>query len=278
MKDFEPRLSAPSGNNKYYIKTTYGGYNQCIVINATTGSVLPNCVGYAWGRFCEEAGITSCKLSRGNAENWWSNTADGYPRGQEPRLGAVVCWRKGQAGVAADGAGHVGVVEVIDGDYITVSMSAYEGSRWYTRKFKKGAYSYNNLIFQGFIYNPYINDTPTHKKTIDEIAQEVIAGKWGNGSARWNKLTLAGYTEEEQEQIQKRVNEILGNDKTLKVGDIVKIVGTGNSQSNGKGKTAGGVGWTRTIKRIYTNAAYPYQVGDSTGTTGFYKASALKKV
>ena len=157
-------------------------------------------------------------------------------------------------------------------------MSAYEGSRWYTRKFKKGAYSYNNLIFQGFIYNPYINDTPTHKKTIDEIAQEVIAGKWGNGSARWNKLTLAGYTEEEQEQIQKRVNEILGNDKTLKVGDIVKIVGTGNSQSNGKGKTAGGVGWTRTIKRIYTNAAYPYQVGDSTGTTGFYKASALKKV
>ena len=275
---FVPRLNAPSGNNKYYIKTTHGGYNRCIVIDPVTGSVLPNCVGYAWGRFEESADIKDCRLSTGNAENWFGFTGDGYKRGQEPKLGAVICWRKGQAGVASDGAGHVGVVEKIEGDIVTISMSAYKGTRWYLRTFIKGKYSYNNLIFQGFIYNPYIDDEPSPKKDIDTIAHEVIQGKWGNGQERWDNLTKAGYTDEEQRQIQKRVNEILEEQKTLKVGDSVKIIAPGNSQSNGKGKAAGGVGWIRKIKRIYKDKAYPYQVGDNSGTTGFYKGNALKKV
>lgn len=45
---------------------------------------------------------------------------------------------------------------------------------------------------------------PTPKKSVDEIAIEVIAGSWGNGSERSEKLTKAGYKPEE---IQKRVNE-----------------------------------------------------------------------
>lgn len=48
-------------------------------------------------------------------------------------------------------------------------------------------------------------DTET-KKTVDEIAREVIAGKWGNGSARKQKLTAAGY---DYSAVQKRVNELL---------------------------------------------------------------------
>lgn len=44
------------------------------------------------------------------------------------------------------------------------------------------------------------------KKTVDEIAREVIAGKWGNGSARKQKLTAAGY---DYSAVQKRVNELL---------------------------------------------------------------------
>jgi hypothetical protein len=31
------------------------------------------------------------------------------------------------------------------------------------------------------------------KKTYDEIAEEVIAGKWGDGAEREKKLTAAGY-------------------------------------------------------------------------------------
>lgn len=47
-------------------------------------------------------------------------------------------------------------------------------------------------------------------KSIDELAQEVIAGKWGNGDDRKNKLTAAGYSYDE---VQKKVNEILGASK-----------------------------------------------------------------
>lgn len=40
---FTPRLTAPSTSDPNWISTGYGGYNQCIVINSVTGSVLPNC-------------------------------------------------------------------------------------------------------------------------------------------------------------------------------------------------------------------------------------------
>lgn len=44
------------------------------------------------------------------------------------------------------------------------------------------------------------------KKSVDEIAREVINGKWGNGEERKQKLTAAGY---DYKTIQKRVNELL---------------------------------------------------------------------
>ena len=48
------------------------------------------------------------------------------------------------------------------------------------------------------------------KKTIDEIAKEVIAGKWGSGDTRKKKLTDAGY---DYDLVQARVNEILSPKK-----------------------------------------------------------------
>lgn len=44
------------------------------------------------------------------------------------------------------------------------------------------------------------------KKTIDQLANEVIAGLWGNGLDRVNRLTAAGY---DYTIVQNRVNEIL---------------------------------------------------------------------
>ena len=63
----------------------------------------------------------------------------------------------------------------------------------------------------------------------------------------------------------------------LAVGDTVKIVGTGNGSSYGNSNTAYGIGWTRQILRIWDGRAFPYQVGNSSGTTGFYKAEALQR-
>ncbi len=46
----------------------------------------------------------------------------------------------------------------------------------------------------------------TPKKTVDEIAREVIQGKWGNGTDRKNRIVAAGY---DFAAVQKRVNELL---------------------------------------------------------------------
>ncbi|MDO4649366.1 MAG: peptidoglycan-binding protein, partial [Eubacteriales bacterium] len=46
----------------------------------------------------------------------------------------------------------------------------------------------------------------TSKKSVEEIAKEVIAGKWGNGVERTSKLWAAGY---DAAAVQKKVNELL---------------------------------------------------------------------
>lgn len=147
---FKKRTKAPDESNKYYIKTTYHGYNKCALIDPLTGSVLPNCVGYAWGRFCECQKVHNCNLSRGNAENWYGKD-DGYERGKTPKLGAVICWSD------TAGEGHVAIVEKVyaNGD-IDTSNSAYGGSYYYNKKLKKSNKYYmgSTYHFQGFIYNP----------------------------------------------------------------------------------------------------------------------------
>ena len=44
------------------------------------------------------------------------------------------------------------------------------------------------------------------KKSVDEVAREVIQGKWGNGAERKKRLTDAGY---DYNEVQKRVNKLL---------------------------------------------------------------------
>ena len=54
---------------------------------------------------------------------------------------------------------------------------------------------------------PEVVPTPApSKKSIDELAREVIRGDWGNGSARRVRLERAGY---DYDAVQNRVNEIL---------------------------------------------------------------------
>lgn len=44
------------------------------------------------------------------------------------------------------------------------------------------------------------------KKSVDELAHEVLDGKWGNGKDRVDRLTAAGY---DYNTVQKRVNELI---------------------------------------------------------------------
>lgn len=52
---------------------------------------------------------------------------------------------------------------------------------------------------------PAAPSTP-NKKTVDEIAKEVIRGNWGNGQDRVKRLTAAGY---DAKAVQARVNQLL---------------------------------------------------------------------
>ena len=52
----------------------------------------------------------------------------------------------------------------------------------------------------------YTGKNTVVKKTVTELAKEVIAGKWGNGQDRKNRLTAAGY---DYTAVQNKVNELL---------------------------------------------------------------------
>ena len=48
-------------------------------------------------------------------------------------------------------------------------------------------------------------------KSVDEVAQEVLQGVWGNGEERFNSLTNAGY---DAQAVQNRVNSLLSGEAT----------------------------------------------------------------
>ncbi|MCM1114235.1 MAG: CHAP domain-containing protein [Clostridium sp.] len=138
--DYEPRLSAPSGEPYYTRKLNK---------YAQTGYGMPNCVAYAYGRVYEmndEAPL----ISRGNAGEWWFiNKANNYyDYGKEAKLGAVACW-----------SNHVAVVEEIDDNgAVTLSESHWGGTYFNTVKYTNMSSHYGQA-FYGYIYT-YKEGTP----------------------------------------------------------------------------------------------------------------------
>lgn len=68
-----------------------------------------------------------------------------------------------------------------------------------------GICNYFGITYKKVDQEPKPQPAPS-KKSVDELAREVIAGKWGNGSDRKNSLIKAGY---DYNKVQARVNEIL---------------------------------------------------------------------
>ena len=124
---------------------------------------LPNCTCYAFGRWweCSDTNRDYSNypaLCTGNAEDWWAYN-DGYERGSEPALGAVLCLADGPF----SGLGHVAIVEEIHEDgSITVSDSAWNGWYFDTHVFQPPDYLPTaGYVFQGFIYNPITGGGPS---------------------------------------------------------------------------------------------------------------------
>ena len=122
---------------------------------------------------------------------------------------------------------HVGIVTECEDGVITV----IEGN-------KKNAVGYRKLTVNARYIRGYgcpdyasiaadapgaaepVNPAPA-KKSVDELAQEVIVGKWGNGRDRKLRMTAAGY---DYKAVQKRVNEILGTQKAAVLEKVAKAV------------------------------------------------------
>ena len=217
------RTSKPSKGNKFYITKSKGGYSTCIQGKPTDSecNVLANCVGYACGRFNEIIGSMKYPSLNCNAENFIERAKNTY--GLEvvdyPVLGGIMVWQKGSTLNGSDGAGHVAIVEkIIDSNTIYTSESGYGNKAFWnsTRSNSNGRWGIGSgYTFRGCIVNPAIgkNNTPTSSivnKSTDELAKEVINGKYGNGQDRKNALG-SRYSE-----VQRRVNELLSNKSTKK--------------------------------------------------------------
>ena len=80
---------------------------------------------------------------------------------------------------------------------------------------------YENTVDLNIMYKNILLTTPnaSTKKQIEELVEEVIEGKWGNGEERKNKLIRSGYPYEE---IQKKVNEKLSSNLSKEIEYKVK--------------------------------------------------------
>ena len=72
----------------------------------------------------------------------------------------------------------------------------------------KGKVDMNELMEE-----PKTESKPKSEKTVDDIANEVLSGKWGNGYERKSRLKKAGW---DYQEIQDRVNELLSKNKKVK--------------------------------------------------------------
>lgn len=132
--NYEPRLTAPSSSIPYYSRE--------LNVYAQTGTPMPNCVAYAYGRVYEMNGEAPL-ITHGSAGDWYFiNKSHGYYEyGSEPKLGAVACWSR-----------HVAVVEKInDNGSITLSESHW-GGRYFNTVTYSNMKSHYGQTFYGYIY------------------------------------------------------------------------------------------------------------------------------
>lgn len=161
MINFTPRTTCPEAGNKYYNRKASGGYSDAIKGSKVIPGleVLPNCVGYAVGRFMEIQGTGAAAKhpSPVNAE-MFPKYLNGLKMGHDPKLGSIAVWAKGSASSSADGAGHVAVVEAINSDgSILTSESGWGSDKAFWTKTRKNDGNWgqpNTYSFLGFIYQP----------------------------------------------------------------------------------------------------------------------------
>ena len=148
-----------------------------------------------------------------------------------PKLGDIIFydWQDSGSGDNTGWPDHVGIVETVSGSTITV-IEGNKSDSVSRRTLKVGAKYIRGFGVPKYTESPEDSKPapePAPKKTVDELAKEVIDGKWGNGTDRKNRLTAAGY---DYSAVQAKVNELLKKPAsaavwyTVKSGDTLSAI------------------------------------------------------
>ena len=179
---------------------------------------------------------------------------------------------------------------------ISVWVAQYYKECQYTGKYDIWQYASNGKVSgisgncdMNYLYNEDIikesgSTENTDKKSVDELAQEVINGKWGDGEARKKKLEDAGYN---YNAVQNRVNEMLAKPKKS-VAEVAKdvIAGKyGNGDNRKKKLEAEGYDYDEVQAKVNqllganVTKTYTVKSGDTlSGIASKYKTTVAKLV
>lgn len=183
----------PNSNNVKYNTWYYG--------HEVSGASYPWCATFISWLFKPEQGL--CKKTASCLEmlEWFEK------RGQlvkEPQAGDIVFFKYPTNNRRTN---HVGLVISVHGNVI----NTIEGNTSINSNDNGGKVMqrnrYTNIV--AYARPKYVQGTLTNitnRKTVEEIAAEVIAGKWGSGNDRRQRLSNAGY---DYKEVQRLVNTIL---------------------------------------------------------------------
>ena len=106
--------------------------------------------------------------------------------------------------------------------------------RWFANKACPGDYLYSRFDDIAAAVNKKLGADEAPKKSVEAVAKEVLAGKWGNGSKRKKRLQAAGY---DYNEVQAKVKELKAAEASYKVGKDYTL------QANLKVRTGPGTGY-----------------------------------
>jgi len=184
--------SPPNSNNVVYNTWYYG--------HPVSGSEYPWCAVFISWLFRGDQSLCPRTASCVNMLAWFEQKRQIV---KKPQAGDIVFFKYSTNSRRTN---HVGLVVSVSDDGRTINT--IEGNTSVTNQDNGGKVMqrnrYNHIV--AYARPRYEGTHTTNRKSNEEIAKEVIAGKWGSGNDRRQRLSNAGY---DYKEIQKIVNDML---------------------------------------------------------------------
>ena len=185
----------------------------------------------------------------------------------------------------SNGGNEVEPIEVVSGlkldkDEITnPTREGYTFAGWYVGENK---YDFSKKVTSNLILtaNWVEGENVTVEEPEEEVKEEVkeeSKEEVKEESKKEEKSEKKDFKKEDTSKSDTKETTKTTTSNEFKVGDKVEITGEYAGACDGDGGTYKvAIGWESEIIAVYENTEYPYQVGNKTGTIGFFKTSSLK--